>query len=398
MNPNLNRLQPYPFQKLARLTRHLQPPLDKEPIALSLGEPKHKTPSFITEELIKYLHGLANYPLTRGSDVLRRSIATWLVKRFKLPSDSIDTDHHVLPVNGTREALFALAQCVIDRSPNPWVVMPNPFYQIYEGAAILAGARPYYVNCTQDNNYLPDFDAVPAAVWSRCQLLYLCTPSNPTGAVISERRLQALIELAERYDFIIASDECYSEIYLDENTPPPGLLGSAARMGNSDYKRCLVFHSLSKRSNVPGLRSGFIAGDATIVAEFLKYRTYHGCAMPLPTQAASAQAWQDENHVTKNRQLYREKFDLVMEILSQCLDLERPAGGFYLWPSTPIDDQEFASQLYAQQHVTVLPGCYLSRQANGVNPGRNHVRIALVASLDECAEAALRIVEFIHRM
>jgi N-succinyldiaminopimelate aminotransferase len=302
----------------------------------------------------------------------------------------------VLPVAGTREALFAFAQAVVDRSTKPLVLSPNPFYQIYEGAALLAGAEPWFLNTTAENGFLPDLDAVPAEVWQRCQLIYLCTPGNPTGAVADVAYLQQLIGLADEHDFVIASDECYSELYFDEATPPPGLLQAAAAMGRSDYQRCVVFHSLSKRSNLPGLRSGFVAGDAEVLARFLKYRTYHGCALPPPTQAASIAAWNDEAHVQANRDLYRQKFDAVLAILKPVLKVERPDAGFYLWPETPISDIDFAQQLFAQQHVTVLPGSYLSRDAHGGNPGAGRVRMALVAELDECIEAAERIRRFVE--
>ncbi len=396
MNPDLHRLQPYPFEKLAQLKLGTKPPADLAHIALSIGEPRHTTPSFISEALIAHVHGLANYPVTRGSSELRQAIADWLTRRFSLPAQSLDADRHVLPVSGTREALFAFAQCVVDRHRNPLVLMPNPFYQIYEGAALLAGAEPWFMNATAEHDLIPNFNNVPEAVWQRCQLLYICSPGNPTGAVLSIEQLQHAIRLAQQYDFIIAADECYSEIYLDEQHPPVGLLQAAAAMGNNDYRRCVVFHSLSKRSNAPGLRSGFVAGDADIVAKFLLYRTYHGCALPPPTQAASILAWRDEQHVKHNRALYRAKFDQVLEILSPVMNISRPAAGFYLWPQTPIDDAEFARGLYAGHNVTVLPGSYLSRDAHGCNPGRNRVRMALVAETDACVEAAGRIRAFIE--
>lgn len=398
MNPDLDRLQPYPFQKLAELKQDLTPPAALEHIALSVGEPKHPTPGFIGEAVLAHLHGLANYPLTRGGRELREAIARWLERRFTLPAASLDPERQVLPVNGTREALFAFAQAVMDRRREPLVVMPNPFYQIYEGAALLAGAEPYYLNCSAESGFLPELEAVPESVWRRCQLLYLCSPANPTGAVMDERRLQQALELAERHDFVVAADECYSEIYLDEQAPPPGLLGAAARMGNEAYRRCVVFHSLSKRSNAPGLRSGFVAGDADILERFHLYRTYHGCAMPPPVQAASSRAWADEAHVAENRRLYREKFDAVLALLEPVLEVERPEAGFYLWPRTPVDDALFARRLYAEYNVTVLPGSYLSREAHGESPGRGRVRIALVAPLEECVEAAQRIVEFCARL
>ena len=395
MNPDLSRLQPYPFERLSGLTADIRPPRELTPIVLSIGEPKHATPGFIAEEVITHLHGLSQYPTTRGTAALREAISAWLTARFRLPAGSLDAQRHVLPVNGTREALFAFAQCLIDRTTDPLVVMPNPFYQIYEGAALLGGAQPWFLNTTAASHFLPDFDAVPDAVWSRCQLLYLCSPGNPTGAVEDIPALQTLLELADRHDFVIASDECYSEIYPDEDAPPPGLLQAAAAMGRDDYHRCLVFHSLSKRSNAPGLRSGFVAGDAHLIGEFLRYRTYHGCAMPPATQAASLRAWQDETHVAYNRTLYREKFSAVIDILRPVLELTHPAGGFYLWPKTPIDDCEFTRGLLAQYNVTVLPGSFLSRTAHGINPGTNRVRMALVAPLEDCIEAAQRIRAYI---
>jgi N-succinyldiaminopimelate aminotransferase len=395
MNPDLSRLQPYPFERLSALTRGIEPPAALTPIVLSIGEPKHATPAFITEEVITHLHGLSQYPTTRGVAPLREAISAWLTTRFRLPAGSIDPERHVLPVNGTREALFAFAQCVIDRSREPLVVMPNPFYQIYEGAALLSGAQPWFLNTTAASRYLPDFDGVPETVWSRCQLLYICSPGNPTGAVMDIPGLQALLDLADRYDFVIAADECYSEIYPEESAPPPGLLQAAAAMGREDYRRCLVFHSLSKRSNAPGLRSGFVAGDARLIGDFLRYRTYHGCAMPPATQAASTRAWRDEAHVVDNRTLYREKFSAVLDILRPVLAVSAPAGGFYLWPETPVDECDFARGLLARHNVTVLPGSYLSRTAHGINPGQNRVRMALVAPLEDCIEAARRMKSYI---
>ncbi|MFV1972771.1 MAG: succinyldiaminopimelate transaminase [Thiohalobacterales bacterium] len=395
MNPDLDRLQPYPFERLAELAAGVEPPAGLAPISLSIGEPKHPTPGFITEAVITHLHGLSNYPLTRGRAELREAIAAWLTRRFRLPEAGIDPERHVLPVNGTREGLFAIAQCLVDRAQNPVILMPNPFYQIYEGAALLAGAEPVFLNTMVDTGYLPDFDAVPDSTWSRCQLVYICTPGNPTGAVMDSAALQHLIELADRHDFIIASDECYSEIFLDEDRPPAGLLQAAAAMGRDDWRRCLVFHSLSKRSNAPGLRSGFVAGDDRLVSGFLRYRTYHGCAMPPATQAASICAWEDEAHVIENRALYRDKFRAVLDILDPVLEVTRPPAGFYLWPVTPGDDCEFARDLLAQQNVAVLPGSYLSRTANGINPGQRHVRMALVAPIADCIEAAGRITSYL---
>lgn len=394
MNPDIDRLQAYPFERLARLLDGVASGGDGAPISLAIGEPRHTPPALIAEAVITHLHHLSRYPTTRGGAPLREAIAHWLCRRYRLPSTCVDPERHVLPVNGTREALFAIAQAVVDRGRDPLVLMPNPFYQIYEGAALLAGAIPEFIN--NNDNGLPDIHSVTDEQWRRCQLLYICSPGNPSGAVFDRDALQTLIVLAERHDFIIASDECYSELYYDDAAPPTGLLEAAAAGGNEAFRRCLVFHSLSKRSSVPGLRSGFVAGDAEIIARFLRYRTYHGCSMPLHTQAASIAAWEDEVHVRENRALYRDKYDAVLEILGDVLDVERPAGGFYLWPRTPGDDTEFARALYAQEGVTVLPGSYLSRASDGVNPGAGRVRIALVPPLDECIDAAHRIRRFVE--
>ena len=393
MNPDLQKLHPYPFEKLMQLKAGIAPPADKPHIALSIGEPKHAPPEFVKKEMLKQLDRMGSYPLSKGIGELREAIIQWLVQRFNLKADSLHANKHVLPVNGTREALFAFAQAAVDRSQHAIVMMPNPFYQIYEGATLLAGAQPYYMNTTADNGYLPDLESIDPTTWQRCQLIYICTPGNPTGAVMNSEYLQRLIALADQHDFIIASDECYSEIYFDEQQPPTGLLQAAATMGRDDYARCIVFHSLSKRSNVPGLRSGFVAGDEKIIQQFLKYRTYHGCAMPEFVQYSSIALWQDEQHVKANRGLYREKFARVVNMLSGALNVTQPDAAFYLWPETPVDDETFARDLYAQQNVTVLPGSYLSRDNDG-NPGTDHVRIALVASVDECIDAAQRIVEF----
>jgi N-succinyldiaminopimelate aminotransferase len=396
MNVLLDALHPYPFEKLRALFADLTPASGQAHIALSIGEPRHASPPFVLETLAANLPLLANYPATRGEAVLRETIAGWLQRRFQL--QSVNAECEVLPVNGTREALFAFAQAVVTAGPGAAVVSPNPFYQIYEGAALLAGAQPEFVNATASSGHLPDFAAVPASVWERCQLLYICTPGNPSGAVMSIEQLQTLVALAERHDFIIASDECYSEIYSDEANPPPGLLQACARMGNDRFKRCVVFHSLSKRSNLPGLRSGFVAGDATVLAEFLRYRTYHGCAMPLHHQHASMAAWNDEEHVRANRALYRQKFDAVLPILQGHLQVERPDAGFYLWPETPVADTEFARQLYQHAHITVVPGSFLARETAAGNPGSKHVRMALVASLEDCVAAAERIVRVIEQL
>jgi N-succinyldiaminopimelate aminotransferase len=399
MTPYLKSLHPYPFEKLAQLKRGIVPPDNKEHIALSIGEPAHATPHLIQEALLTHLHGLSKYPTTKGIPELRAAIADWLSRRFDVPPELIDPETQVLPVNGTREALFSFAQCVVDPAcAAPVVIMPNPFYQIYEGAALLAGAEPYYLNTLEDSGYLPDFDAVPKEIWQRCQLIYICSPGNPTGSVMERASHEKLLGLAEKYDFVIASDECYSELYDDENNPPQGLLETAYAMGNNAFKRCVVFHSLSKRSNAPGLRSGFVAGDADILQQYFQYRTYHGSAMSLPTQHASIKAWQDEAHVIENRQLYREKFAAVIDILADVCIISKPPAGFYIWLKVPIADTEFTQRLFAQENVTVLPGSFLSREFNGINPGENHVRIALVAPLNECVDAARRIKSFINTL
>ena len=397
MNNALNQLQPYPFEKLRALLGGVTPAADKRAIALSIGEPKHTSPAFVAKALADNLDQMAVYPTTLGLPALRESIAQWCERRFGVPAGWLDAARHVLPVNGTREALFSFTQAVVNRQDNGLIISPNPFYQIYEGAALLAGAQPHYLPCLDSNGFNPDFDAVPAQVWERCQILFLCSPGNPTGALVPLQTLKKLIALADQYDFVIAADECYSELYFDEQSPPPGLLSACAELGRSDFKRCVVFHSLSKRSNLPGLRSGFVAGDAEILKAFLLYRTYHGCAMPVQTQLASIAAWNDEAHVRDNRDLYREKFDAVLEILGPVLDVQKPDGGFYLWAKVPgNDDAAFCRGLFEQQHVTVVPGSYLSREVDGVNPGAGRVRMALVAPLAECVEAAQRIRTFIN--
>jgi len=401
MNSRLAGLQPYPFQKLAKLVQAFTPPSGKTPIRLSMGEPQHAAPSLVLEALTANLAGLASYPATRGSVELRRGIARWAGRRFGLNRIALDPERHVLPVAGTREALFSIAQAVIDRThdaPQPVVIMPNPFYQIYEGAALLAGARPFFLNTTEENGYRMDFSRVPDELWGQVQLVYVCSPGNPTGTVLNHGDFAHLIELGQRHDFIIASDECYSEIYFDEAKPPVGLLQVANDLGIEDYHNCLVFHSLSKRSNLPGLRSGFVAGDGAVLEQYLQYRTYHGCALPPPTQAASAAAWDDEAHVRENRAHYRAKFDAVLEILAPALDVKKPDASFYLWPRTPTDDETFARELYARENVLVLPGSYLSRPAGGINPGQNRVRLALVAPLAECIEAAQRIRNYVESL
>ena len=390
MNPNLARLQPYPFQKLGALFKDLAPRADLRLINLSIGEPKHPTPEFIKRALTDNLDALAAYPPTAGSDVLRNAIAGWLERRHQLPK--LDPARQVLPVNGSREALFAFAQAVVDGTrPGALVVMPNPFYQIYEGAALLTGAAPEFLNLQARGAAPLEYEQLPDSTWERVQLIYVCSPANPTGAVMTLADWRRLFELSDRFGFIIASDECYSEIYFDEASPPLGGLQAAQQLGRSDYPRLVVFGSLSKRSNVPGMRSGYVAGDATVLAQFLLYRTYHGGAMSPAVQAASAAAWQDEAHVVENRRLYREKFGQTTAILREVTAVEMPQAAFYLWLHIPTSDVEFTRALYVQHGVTVLPGSYLAREARGINPGRNFVRIALVPSLADCLEAARRM-------
>lgn len=399
MNSRLAGLQPYPFQRLAELTRGLSPPSGKAAIRLSMGEPQHAAPAFVLEALTANLKGLSHYPVTQGSLELRQAIASWANRRFKLSQAPLDPLKHILPCAGTREALFSIAQAVIDRrahNQQAVVLMPNPFYQIYEGAALLAGARPFFLNTVPENNYRMDFARVPQEIWEQVQLVYICSPANPSGTVLQHSDFAQILDLAEKHDFLIAADECYSEIYFDEDYPPPGLLQVAHDLGVHDYRRCLVFHSLSKRSNLPGLRSGFVAGDSAVLAQYLSYRTYQGCALPPPTQAASISAWNDEAHVRANRDLYRVKFDAVLKILAPVMPVERPEASFYLWPRTPQDDETFTRELYARENVLVLPGSYLARDAQGANPGHNRVRLALVASLEECVEAAKRIRSYIE--
>ena len=396
MNPRLDLLRPYPFERLRSLLAGATAPASLPHIPLSIGEPRHTPPPFVGEALTRALDTLGSYPMALGLAELRETIARWLERRFALPAGAVNADTMVLPVNGTREGLFAFAQAVVDAGrPSPAVLMPNPFYQIYEGAALLAGAEPVYLNCDASNGYLPCLDAVPTAAWERCQLLFLCTPGNPTGAVMPADYLRRVLELSDRYGFVVASDECYSEIYPDELQPPPGLLQVAHAAGNTSFERCVVFHSLSKRSSVPGLRSGFVAGDPGILAGFRLYRTYHGCAVPVHTQLASIPAWNDEAHVIENRRLYREKFARVVPMLREVLDVAMPEGAFYLWLAVG-DDEAFTRGLFEQEHVTVLPGTYLARDTAGGNPGRGRVRISLVASVDDCVEAARRIVAFVR--
>lgn len=407
MNPDLQLLQPYPFQKLAKLFGEVTPNAALKPISLHIGEPKHDTPRFIKDALIAGLDGLANYPTTAGSDGLRSAISQWLVRRYDIPNPDAKTQ--VLPVNGSREALFSFAQAVIDRNrphPNPLpggegaspvVICPNPFYQIYEGAAFLAGATPHFFNTLPEDDYAMNFAQLSEDVWQRTQLIYVCSPGNPNGRVMPLAEWKTLFEMSDRYGFVIAADECYSEIYFDDEQPL-GALQAAQQLGRSDYKNLVVFSSLSKRSNVPGMRSGFVAGDAKVLERFALYRTYHGCAMNPAIQAATIAAWNDEAHVADNRRLYAEKFDKVIKLLSPVLPVVKPDASFYLWIRTPIADTAFAQQLYRDYNVSVLPGSFLAREAHGVNPGTNFIRLALVANLDETLEAARRITAFTSKL
>jgi N-succinyldiaminopimelate aminotransferase len=395
VNPLLARLQPYPFEKLRHLFSGITPNPAYQPISLGIGEPKHPTPAFIRKALADNLDGLASYPSTAGSDTLRATIAGWLERRYGLPK--LDPATQVLPVNGSREALFALAQTVINPSHDALVVCPNPFYQIYEGAAYLAGAQPYFVNSDPARNFVPDYKSIPADIWPRVQLLYVCSPGNPSGAVLELNDWQELFDLSDRYGFVIAADECYSEIYFKAEAPL-GSLEAARKLGRTGYSRLIAFSSLSKRSNVPGMRSGFVAGDAEVLKKFLLYRTYHGSAMSPSIQSASIAAWNDEQHVAENRAKYVAKFREITPMLQQVLDVALPDAGFYLWAKVDkhvaISDTEYARRLYAEYNVTVLPGSYLARDAHGINPGENRIRMALVAEVGECLEAARRIVAF----
>ena len=389
MNPNLSLLQPYPFQRLRELFAGITPNPAFNNINLSIGEPKHATPAIIKDALIANLSGLATYPTTLGIPALREAIANWATHRYGIPLLNPETE--ILPVIGSREALFAVAQVVIDSSkPSPIVISPNPFYQIYEGAAFLAGAEPYFLNATVENNHAMDFSSVPVDVLNRTQLVYVCSPGNPSGKVMTLAQWKEIFALSDQYNFVIAADECYSEIYFDETNPPLGALQAAHLLGHN-YKNLIIFSSLSKRSNVPGMRSGFVAGDADLIAKFLLYRTYHGSAMSPTVQMASVAAWNDENHVIENRSLYAEKFNTVTPMLNGALQVEMPDAAFYLWAKTKEKDTDFAVKLYRDLNITVLPGSLLAREAHGTNPGAGFIRLALVANLSECVEVAKRI-------
>ena len=399
MNGRLELLAAYPFERLARLKAGVAPPANLPHIAMSIGEPKHAPPPFVIDALRQNLGKLDSYPATAGLPEMRAACAAWLARRFGLGA-TVQPDTMVLPVNGTREALFSFVQAAVSTraatTDKPVVAMPNPFYQIYEGAALLAGAEPKFLNTTAGNRFQPDLDAVPAEIWQRCEVLFLCSPGNPTGAVLSLDFLRHALRLADRHDFVIASDECYADLYRDETAPPPSLLQAALAQGHGSFERCVVFHSLSKRSSVPGLRAGFVAGDPAVIKPYLLYRTYHGCAMPVPTQLASLAAWNDDAHAAANRALYREKYARVLPILAPVLDVAEPDGAFYLWPDVQRDDESFTRELFATQNLTILPGSYLARDTPTGNPGRRRVRISLVASVEECVTAAHRIRTFLE--
>jgi len=393
MNPKLSQLQPYPFERLRHLFTGVTPEPNLTAISLGIGEPRHATPALVLQALEANMNALSAYPATAGSLALRQACSDWLSHRYPI---EVDAATQVLPVNGSREALFSFAQTVLDGSAGALVVSPNPFYQIYEGPALLAGAEPYFVASVAKNNFAVDWDSVPADIWARTKLVFVCSPGNPTGAVMPLMEWQKLFALSDQYGFVLASDECYSEIYFGD-TPPLGGLQAAALSDRTDFRRLISFTSLSKRSNVPGMRSGFVAGDASLIEAFLRYRTYHGSAMSGMVQAASIAAWNDESHVEQNRDLYREKFAQVTPLLAQVLDVSLPDAGFYLWAGVPGgNDEAFAVDLLAQYNVTVLPGSYLARQVNGVNPGKGRIRMALVAQPQECLEAAQRIVQFVQ--
>ena len=390
MNPYLRHLLPYPFERLNALKEGLTTKSENAHVSLSLGEPKHAPPKFVLESLSdkRVLEsGLTTYPTTRGSRDIRTAIAEWLTHRFNIQADP---DRHILPVNGTREALFSFGQAILSGASHSYTLLPNPLYQIYEGAALLRGSTPIYVS----NNGKPDFDAIDNNTWDRCELLYICSPGNPTGTFIESDVLGMLIERAHEHDFVIAADECYSEIYYHEGEPPKGLLEVAKDLGVHDFGHCVVFHSLSKRSNCPGLRSGFVAGDANIIERYFQYRTYHGCAMPEHVQHVSSRVWRDEQHVISNRQAYREKFDAINPVLSRVFDVRIPPGTFYYWLRLPGDDESFARDLFVTENITVLPGQYLGRDCQGTNPGQNCIRIALVAPIADCIDAVNRLVNF----
>ena len=396
MNPRLDTLQPYPFEKLRALLAQSNPAASGlRPINLSIGEPKHPAPDCVKNAIIGGLEGLSVYPPTKGDPKLRQTISAWIGRRYDIPRP--DPETQILPALGSREALFAFGQVILDGTQDGLVVCPNPFYQIYEGAALLGGATPYYVNSDPSKNFRCEWTTVPAEVWARTQLLFVCSPGNPAGNVMPLSDWKILFELSDRYGFVIASDECYSEIFLDEAHPPLGAMQAAYQLGRTDFRNLMSFSSLSKRSNVPGMRSGFVAGDARLISKFLLYRTYHGSALSPVVSAASIAAWDDEAHVIENRAQYRAKFDAVLPILQPVLNVERPDASFYLWAGTPGPDAEFVRDLLTHTNVTLLPGSFVGRTVDGINPGLNRIRIALVAPLADCVEGAHRIADFVRK-
>ncbi|MEL0621988.1 succinyldiaminopimelate transaminase [Marinomonas arenicola] len=392
MNPFIDSLHPYPFQKLSELLEGHTPNPDKPLIRLTIGEPQHNSPQIVLDTLANSLNGVNKYPSTKGELALRSAISEWTKTRFHL--DSLDPESQILPVTGTREALFAITQTLVGEKSNPLVVSPNPFYQIYEGAGILAGAELHFLPCGPDTAYKIDYQSVSDEIWARCELLFVCSPNNPSGSITTLEDYAYLIAKAKAFNFTIVADECYSEIYFDDKAPL-GLLEACQQLGNTSYEHCLIFQSLSKRSNLPGLRSGFVAGDANLLKPFLLYRTYQGCAMPIHHQEASITAWNDEQHVAQNREIYTRKFNSVLDILSPVMKVSKPEAGFYLWPELDMDDEAFCIALYEQASVLVLPGSYLGREVDGKNPGSKHVRMALVAEESQCVEAAKRIRDFL---
>lgn len=392
MNPRLETLHPYPFAKLRTLLNGVEANRELKEIKLSIGEPQHPAPKIVIDAMVSATGGLSKYPATGGSEELKTAIKNWLIKRFNLKQ----IEHNqIIPVNGTREALFAVTQALVSGSTaekQAVVLMPNPFYQIYEGAALLSGAIPVFYGLDTETNQ-PDFSQISEETWSACELMYICTPGNPTGQSICPEQLHWLIRQAQKHNFTLVSDECYSELYLNEDKPCTGLLEACEQIGLSDYKNCMIFHSLSKRSNLPGLRSGFCAGDTKLINKFLLYRTYHGSAMPLHHQSASQAAWNDENHVKENRERYREKYEAIVPILEKSFNFVMPDSGFYLWLNTPVDDQLFTKKLHEEYNLLVVPGSYLARDINGLNPGENKIRLALVGELDDCITAAKRLCE-----
>ena len=394
MNPYLKSLQPYPFAKLRSLFEGVTPNPELPHINLGIGEPKHEPPSVALNALNAGLNTIAQYPSVHGQANLRETISSWATKRFQL--SSLRTADQILPVNGTREALFSIAQVICGGVANATVFAPNPFYQIYEGAALMAGAKLKLLPCLAEYGHQPDYISITDSDWDQCDLLYICNPGNPAGGVLSKETLVHLINKARLHDFVLVADECYSELYSNEDAPPFGLLQVCAELGDHEYTNCLIFQSLSKRSNLPGMRSGFVAGDSKLIQPYLQYRTYHGCTMPIYHQEASSAAWADETHVVANRALYRAKFSAVLPILSPYFDITQPPGGFYLWLPTPDSDEAFARAIFEQEHITVLPGSYLGRSIEGCNPGSGYVRAALVAKLDECVAAAHRIARYMQ--